>query len=220
MAECLSSGDPNAPIHIILAHGAGAPMTSPWMETMSQLLSERGHRVTRIEFAYMSARSTGTRRPPPRIDRLVEEYLDFTMQISKASKSPKLIIGGKSMGGRVATLAADKLYAQGLIAGVVCLGYPFHPPKAPLNLRTHHLADLKTPTLVVQGDRDAFGTKADVANYRLSPKIEIEWIGDGDHDFSPRKSSGKNSAATMAAATDAITRFANQTMKPPQPRAS
>lgn len=218
MAECLASGDPNAPIHLILAHGAGAPMTSPWMETMASLLSDHGHRVTRFEFTYMTARSTGTRRPPPRIDRLVDEYLDFTAHISKSSKSTKLIIGGKSMGGRVATLAADTLYAQGLIAGVVCMGYPFHPPKAPLNVRTRHLADLKTPTLIVQGDRDPFGTKADVANYLLSPKIAIEWIGDGDHDFAPRKSSGKNSAATMITATKAITRFANQIEKPPQPR--
>lgn len=102
--------------------------------------------------------------------------------------SGPLVIGGKSMGGRVASLAADGLRDEGRIAGLLCLGYPFHPPEKPSQLRTAHLAGLRTPTLIVQGTRDPFGTRAEVETYALSDRIEILWLEDGDHDLKPRKS--------------------------------
>ncbi|MGO4839973.1 alpha/beta family hydrolase, partial [Rhizobiaceae sp. 2RAB30] len=101
--------------------------------------------------------------------------------------SGPLIIGGKSMGGRVASMVADELHATGRIAGLLCLGYPFHPPAKPEQLRTKHLADLRTPTLIGQGSRDEFGTRDEVAGYKLSDSIEILWLEDGDHDLKPRK---------------------------------
>jgi predicted alpha/beta-hydrolase family hydrolase len=99
-----------------------------------------------------------------------------------------LIIGGKSMGGRVASMIADAAFAEGRIAGLLCLGYPFHPVGKPEQLRTAHLAGLQTPALIVQGMRDPFGTPEEVAGYTLSPAIEILWLEDGDHDLKPRKS--------------------------------
>jgi predicted alpha/beta-hydrolase family hydrolase len=99
----------------------------------------------------------------------------------------RLVIGGKSMGGRVASMVADELHAGGLVAGLLCLGYPFHPPGRPGQLRTGHLEGLRTPALICQGTRDPFGTRAEVAGYRLSGCIEILWLEDGDHDLRPRK---------------------------------
>ncbi len=106
------------------------------------------------------------------------------------------------MGGRVASMVADGLLAEGRIAGLLCLGYPFHPPEKPAQLRTAHLMTLETPTLICQGTRDPFGTKDEVPGYRLPERIRFLWLEDGDHDLKPRKSiSGFTAAdhlATMA----------------------
>jgi predicted alpha/beta-hydrolase family hydrolase len=91
------------------------------------------------------------------------------------------------MGGRVATMVADELHAQGKMVGCFCLGYPFHPTAKPENLRTAHLAGLQTPTLIVQGTRDPFGNDEEVHGYDLSPAVDIHWMPDGDHDLKPRK---------------------------------
>ena len=185
---------------ILLAHGAGAPMDSASMSAAAQALAKAGFRVARFEFGYMAARRSGTRKPPPRAETLQGEYL---AAIDALKASGPLIIGGKSMGGRVASMVADRMHAEGKIAGLLCLGYPFHPPEKPQQLRTAHLADLKTPTLIVQGTRDPFGTSDEVAGYKLSKAIEILWLEDGDHDLRPRKSVSGFSAAdhlvTMAA---------------------
>ena len=103
--------------------------------------------------------------------------------MSKAAPK-KVIIGGKSLGGRIASMVADDLGA----AGLVCLGYPFHPIGKPDQLRTAHLLEMRTPTLIVQGTRDQFGTRDEVARYEISPNIEIFWVEDGDHDLKSRKS--------------------------------
>jgi uncharacterized protein len=140
------------------------------------------------------------RKPPPRAESVQPEYI---AAIAALGVQRKLIIGGKSMGGRVASMIADAIQAEGKIAGLLCLGYPFHPPEKPQQLRTAHLAGLKTPTLIVQGTRDPFGTPDEVATYKLSKAIEILWLEDGDHDLRPRKSvSGFTAAdhlATLAA---------------------
>ena len=98
----------------------------------------------------------------------------------------RLVLGSKSMGGRVASLIADELGVRGL----VCLGYPFHPAGRPERTRTAHLAALATPALIVQGERDALGGRAEVAGYALSPSICLAWRADGDHSFKPRRASG------------------------------
>ena len=126
----------------------------------------------------------------------------------------RLIIVGKSMGGRVASLVADELFAAGLIDGLVCLGYPFHPPAKPENLRTAHLEALRCPALIIQGERDPFGARAEVEGYRLSDKIEMRWAGTGDHDLGPRGGSGFTRAANLALAADAIAAFAGRVGAP------
>ena len=196
----LMLGPQDARFTILLAHGAGAAMDSQAMTSMSEALAAAGFRVARFEFAYMAARRTGQNKPPPKAEILNPEYLDA---VAKLGTSVRLIIGGKSMGGRVASMVADELYRKGTIAGLLCLGYPFHPPSKPDKPRIAHLAALATPTLICQGTRDEFGTPEDVTGYTLSDKIDILWLEDGDHDLKPRKKiSGFSAAdhlATMAA---------------------
>jgi predicted alpha/beta-hydrolase family hydrolase len=181
----LLQGPEDAEITILLAHGAGGPMDSASMNAAAGAFAERDFRVARFEFAYMAGRRTsGLRKPPPRAETLKGEYL---AAITELAATGTLIIGGKSMGGRVASMIADDLYAAGKIAGLLCLGYPFHPPGKPEDLRTAHLAELKTPTLICQGTRDQFGAREEVAQYVLSDTIEILWLEDGDHDLKPRK---------------------------------
>ena len=194
----LIDGPDKSKYSILLAHGAGAPMDSPAMTAIAKSLAEAGFRVARFEFDYMASRRTSSgRKPPPRGETLKPEYV---AAIAALKARGPLIIGGKSMGGRVASMVADEQRA----AGLLCLGYPFHPVGKPSQLRTAHLVELKTPTLIVQGTRDPFGTRDEVATYKLSPQIEILWLEDGDHDLKPRKAiSGFSAAdhlATMAKA--------------------
>lgn len=207
MIELMIDGPADADCLLVLAHGAGAPMTSPFLRSMSELLAARGLATARFEFAYMAARRDGGRRPPPRAERLVPEYVQVVDRLSAEAPGRRLVIGGKSMGGRVASLAADELHRDGRIAALVCLGYPFHPPTRPSELRTAHLAGLMCPTLIVQGERDPFGNRDEVEGYALSPAIRIAWIGDGDHDFGPRGGSGFTRKGNLTAAADAIASF-------------
>ncbi|NEI03674.1 alpha/beta hydrolase [Rhizobium leguminosarum] len=196
----LLQGPQDARFTILLAHGAGAPMDSASMTAAANALAGVGFRVARFEFAYMAARRTSEgRKPPPRAETLNPEY---EAAIAELGASGPLIIGGKSMGGRVASMIADDLHRRGKIVGLICLGYPFHPPGQPEKLRTGHLTGLTTPALICQGTRDEFGTRDEVPGYDLSDRIEILWLEDGDHDLKPRKTiSGFSSAdhlATMA----------------------
>ena len=93
------------------------------------------------------------------------------------------------------------------VRGLVCLGYPFHPPGQPGKLRTKHLENLATPALFVQGTRDPFGTREDVAGYGLSPRIAMHWLEDGDHSWKPRVSSGRTEAQNLAEGIAAIAAF-------------
>lgn len=185
-------------------------MTSGWMSRVSELLAEAGLRVARFDFAYMTARrETGLRRPPPKAEALVAEYEAAVAAILAESRTrQRLLIGGKSLGGRVASLAAQSLFDRGQVAGLVCLGYPFHPPKQPEALRTRHLKTLTCPTLIVQGERDPFGGPSEVAGYGLSPAIAVHWARDGDHDLAPRRSSGATLEDNLAEAVQVIARFA------------
>ena len=203
----LFTGPQDAATTLLLAHGSGAPMDSPAMNAAASALAAEGLRIARFEFAYMAARrSEDSRRPPPKAETLIPE---FEAAVAALGAKGPLVIGGKSMGGRVASMAADRLHGKGRAAGLLCLGYPFHPPEKPAQLRTAHLMTLETPTLICQGTRDPFGTVAEVPGYGLPERIEILWLEDGDHDLKPRKSiSGFSAAdhlATMAKAVKAWT---------------
>ena len=128
-------------------------------------------------------REDGKRRPPDRAPVLLETYLQVAADLGPEN----LVIGGKSMGGRIASMVAD----EAGVAGLVCLGYPFHPPGKPEKLRTEHLEGLKTPALILQGERDTFGRREEVDGYSLSKSIAVEFLPDGDHDLKPRKKSGR-----------------------------
>lgn len=190
---------------LVLGHGAGAAMDSAGMNDAARVIASRGIRVARFEFAYMAGRREGVRKPPPRADTLLGEYRDV---VAQAAVDGPVFIGGRSMGGRVASMVADELHEAGTVLGLVCLGYPFHPPGKPEQLRTAHLEHLATPALIVQGTRDEFGTRDEVTGYALSPSIELVWLEDGDHGLRPRKAvSGFTYAQHLESMADAVAGF-------------
>jgi predicted alpha/beta-hydrolase family hydrolase len=204
----LFDGLPNARLTILLAHGAGAPMDSAAMTAIARALAAKGFRVARFEFGYMAARRTsGARRLPPRAELLNPEFI---AAVNRLDVKGPLIIGGKSMGGRVASMVADDLHASGGVAGLLCVGYPFHPIGKPDKPRVAHLASLRAPTLIVQGTRDAFGSRAEVSTYDLAKSIDILWLEDGDHDLKPRKApSGFSVADHLATMSRTVLKWAN-----------
>ncbi len=140
---------------------------------------------------------------------------EYRTAVDALGAAGPLIIGGKSMGGRVASMVADELHDAGRIAGLLCLGYPFHPPDKPTQLRTAHLAGLATPALICQGTRDEFGTRDEVAGYALSDRIELLWLEDGDHDLKPRKSvSGFTAADHLRTVAAAVSGWAGRITGP------
>lgn len=196
----LYNGSEQARTTVALAHGAGAGMDTPFMEAFARGLAGGGLRVARFEFPYMiQRRETGKRRPPDRADVLRETWHRVISELD----CDTLIIGGKSMGGRIASLVAD----QAGVAGVVCLGYPFHPAGKPDKTRVQHLGVMKTPTLIVQGTRDSLGNRDEVAGYALSPAVRLHWLEDGDHSFKPRKSSGRTEPQNWQEGIQAVVDF-------------
>lgn len=205
-ADMLLDGPPESPQRLVLAHGAGVGMDSPFMTAFAEGLASRGAFVGRFEFPYMAAsRADGKRRPPNPTGTLLTTW----RQAIDALDGPDgLVIGGKSMGGRMASLLARELEQGGTpVAGVVCLGYPFHPPGKPENLRLDHLRAMTTPTLIVQGNRDPFGGADEVAAYDLPANVKLHWSPDGDHHLQPRKSSGHTTNANWTDAIEAVAAF-------------
>lgn len=195
----LHDGPADAPATVVLAPGAGAGMAHPFLAAVARGLADAGLAVVRLDFPY---RTAGKRAPDP---MPVLQAALREVAAAALARGP-VVLAGKSMGGRVATMVADELGA----AGVVVFGYPFHPPGKPQQLRTAHLAALRTRTLILQGERDEFGTRDDVAGYTLSPAITVEWFVDGDHSLQPRKASGATKEGHLARAIAAAAAFARQ----------
>ena len=199
--EFIINGPDGGSETIILAHGAGAPMDSQFMNGVAEGLAEKQIRVIRFEFSYMKERrKTGSKRPPDPQNRLLETW-EAVLHHFREEK--RLFIGGKSMGGRMASMIAENTSVQGL----VCLGYPFHPPGKPEKTRIEHLESMKIQTLIIQGTRDALGKQEEVLKYPLSPKIALHWLEDGDHSFKPRKSSGRTEEQNVSEAVNAAAQF-------------
>lgn len=184
-----------API-LLLAHGAGAPMDSEFMNAVAVGLAALGISVARFEFDYMAQRRVDQRkRPPQRQEKLLTR---FTQAAEQAGGLENIFIGGKSMGGRMATYLAAGLglecSSRGICRGVVALGYPLHPPRKPEQLRVSHFNDLRASLLICQGERDLFATRVEVEALQkdgaLVRNVEWHWLPDGDHDFKPRVRSG------------------------------
>lgn len=206
--DWLIDGPADAHWTLILAHGAGQGMGSDFMTFIAHHLGRTGVRVVRFDFPYMVAMARdGKRRPPDRAPVLLETWRR-TIEGTLASGTPpaRLAIGGKSLGGRIASLIAE----DAGVAALVCLGYPFHAPGRPADLRTAHLEAMKVPTLICQGTRDPFGKESEVGNYPLSERIEIAWIPDGDHSFSPPARSGRSHQQNLLDAVDRVAAFLNR----------
>ncbi len=199
----LYDGPRDARVTLALAHGAGAPMDSAFMQSIAQGVAERNIRAVRFEFPYMEQRRRdGKRRAPDREPRLLDAWREVIRELGAG----RIVIGGKSLGGRMASLIAEETGVLGLI----CLGYPFHPPGKPERLRIAHLMPLDIPALVLQGERDPFGNISEVAGYGLPPNIRVRWLADGDHSFVPRKRSGRTEADNLAEAVNEIADFVHE----------
>ena len=195
-------GSEKAGATFLFAHGAGGPMDSGFMKRVAEGIAARGVRVIRFEFPYMAKRRTqrGSRGAPDREPVLRETW---TAMVERFGGGAKVAVGGKSMGGRIASMIADEVGARAL----VCFGYPFHPPGQPAKLRTAHLTTLQTPALILQGTRDAFGQPDEVAGYGLSPAIRVQWMEGGDHSFKPPASSGRTESGNVDEAIAAAADF-------------
>ncbi|MCK0070320.1 alpha/beta fold hydrolase [Kordiimonas laminariae] len=188
---------------LILAHGAGAGMDHPFMEYFATELAKTGLEVILFNFPYMTKRmEDGKKRPPDRAPVLLEHYREL---INHIGPREKVFIGGKSMGGRMASmlLAEDASIADGL----VLLGYPFHPPGKPEKLRTEHFSEIKKPVFIAQGERDTFGGKEFAESLSLPQNFEMHWLPDGDHGFKPRKASGHTEQENWDNAVNATSNF-------------
>lgn len=171
-----------AKITFLFAHGAGADSSSEFMQQIAKLIQSNDIEVVLFDFPYMERRKvTGKKSPPDRIPKLETAFFEQIETI----KAKHLFIGGKSMGGRVATMIADRVKPN----GVICFGYPFHPPGKPEKTRTEHLQAIQTPTLILQGTRDTFGKPEEVEQYKLSKKIKTIWLEDGNHSLETLKRS-------------------------------
>ncbi|MDX2141895.1 MAG: alpha/beta family hydrolase [Rhodospirillaceae bacterium] len=196
----LWTGPAKAAATLLLAHGAGAPMDSPFMTFFAEGLAGRGVRVGRFEFPYMATRrATGKRKPPDKLDVLMNTW----RAVIAKHGGERSVIGGKSMGGRIASMIADEMNAPGL----VCLGYPFYGAGRRDKPRIAHLQTLRTPTLICQGERDAMGDRPSIDAVRLARAITLHWAADGDHDLKPRRASGRTHDENLAAALDAVAAF-------------
>ncbi|MBO0406871.1 alpha/beta fold hydrolase [Aeromonas hydrophila] len=204
MPEVIQEGAVDAPVRILLAHGAGAGMEHAFLAELSRLLAGPDIEVVRFNFPYMSKRALDDkRRPPDRQPVLLAHW----RQMAKEFAHPRLFLAGKSMGGRMAA----ELYQDGEdemdAAGLLILGYPFHPPANRDRWRGDVLKQIKTPTLLLQGERDTFGTRAELADFSFSPAVSVHWLTDGDHGFKPRKSSGVSEQENLRQAAGQIKNF-------------
>jgi len=178
---------PEQKMALVLAHGAGAPMDSEFMNQVASLYAASGVKVLRFEFPYMQERRlSGKKRPPDRAPKLIAAWKEAVDEA--LSSDQVLFIGGKSMGGRMATLVMTEHDLA--INGCVCFGYPYHAPGKPEKVRNDHFSELQQPVLVLQGDRDAFGTKEEISSYTDFALVKHHWLTDGNHDLKPRKASG------------------------------
>lgn len=196
---------------LLLAHGAGAPMDSTFMEKLAAALAAKGIAVARFEFAYMAGRRTGgPKKPPPRADKLIGEF-QTALQALMNESDGLLLVGGKSMGGRVAAMLAGGGSLPGRVKGVACFGYPFHPTGKPdADWRLAPLEDAKRPVQILQGDRDPFGSRAEIEAITVPDHVALTYLEDGNHDFGPRGKSPATLDGNIRQAAKATASFAKR----------
>ena len=188
---------------LLLAHGAGAPMDSIFMRTISKGLNENGIITIRFEFPYMAKRRLGKKSFPDKIPVLCEFYTSLYYQIKKLYPNKKIWLSGKSMGGRVSTIVSKSIDVE----GVVVFGYPFHPINNIDNIRLDNLQLDGPPILIIQGTRDKFGNIEEVKKYNINKKNFIYWLNEGDHSFNTLKKSSISTQKSIQKACDIASLF-------------
>ncbi|MCF4171725.1 alpha/beta family hydrolase [Vibrio sp. McD22-P3] len=200
MNNVVFDGPENGPL-FLFAHGAGAGMDHEFMQDVTTRLAEKGVRVARFNFPYMEKRAIdGRKRPPDRAPKLLEA---MTAVIEEVADGQPIVIGGKSMGGRMASMLSE----HPMVQSIACLGFPFHPPGKPENYKGAHLATIDKPILIIQGERDTFGKFEEFEQFEFSDQVSTSFIPDGDHSFKPRKSSGFTEAQNRQLAVDRLALF-------------
>lgn len=183
-----AAGEHRAGITLILAHGAGAGQSSAFIVAFATALAARGIDIVTFNFPYMEH----ARRIPDPGARLEASYRAVIAAVRERSLSApvRLAIGGKSMGGRIASQVAAGNISE--LSALVFLGYPLHPPGRPDRLRAAHLSAVKAPMLFVQGSRDALGTPDELRPIiaQIGPRAELYVVEGGDHSFKVPKSAG------------------------------
>jgi predicted alpha/beta-hydrolase family hydrolase len=185
----------------VLAHGAGAGMRHPFLESIAQLLAERSIATLRYQFPYMEQRA---RRPdPPAVAAATVRAV--VAEAARLAPALPLVAGGKSFGGRMTSIAQAEEPLAG-VRGLVFLGFPLHPPGRPADKRAEHLAQVRIPMLFLQGDRDEF---ADLKLLRpvvkqLGERATLHLVEGGDHSFHVLKRSGRTDVEVMAELVETI----------------
>jgi len=185
---------------LVLAHGAGAGQQHPFMVAVARGLSARGVSVVTFDFPYMRQR----RHMPDKAPVLEDCFRDVIAAAREWSPGARVLIGGKSMGGRMATHVAAQ-DGSGL-AGIVALGYPLHPPGKPQQLRIAHLPSIAVPVLIVQGERDTFGTPSEIEPVLATMKasVTLHIVPGADHSLGVR---GRKLEQTLEPTLDAIVQW-------------
>jgi predicted alpha/beta-hydrolase family hydrolase len=196
-----------AGVSCVLAHGAGADQLSGFMQLYAGGLSERGLDVLTFNFLYKE-RGKGVPDPKAKLEACYQKVIEATLAHKKL-KSNRLVIGGKSMGGRIASQVAAALAESGdplarKIDGLIFLGYPLHPPGNPAKLRTEHLKSIPMKMLFVQGTRDSLGTPDEIRPFIKKLNARIHVVEGGDHSFKAPKSAGLTQQQVHDAAMDTI----------------
>jgi hypothetical protein len=191
---------------LLLAHGAGKGAANPFLDTIAEGVVDSGVRVVRFNFPYMETMlRTGKTKLPDSGEVLRKCFSDVVMHCIEREQVPAkyIIVGGKSMGARAASMVADRHQ----VGGVVCLSYPFHPPRKPEPLRITNLQTIQTPTLICQGERDPNGPREEVEQFSLSKSVRFHWLADGDINYKPHRTSNRSHQQNMADAVEAVNRF-------------
>jgi predicted alpha/beta-hydrolase family hydrolase len=195
----------------VLAHGAGAGMRHPFLESMAQALFDRGVATLRYHFPYMEA---GARRPDS--PAVAEDTVHAAVELAtRLAPGVPVIAGGKSFGGRMTSGAAAKTLPG--VRGLVFLGFPLHPPGKPATQRADHLDRVEVPMLFLQGTRDQFAQLDLVSTVcrRLGPKATLHLINEGDHSFNVPKRAGRDSPAVIQELAGTIVQWAGSSVGGP-----
>ena len=207
-ASCYDAEGP-ADASLLLAHGAGAGQHHNFMIGMAEAIAARGVDVVTFDFPYVHARRKVPDRAPI-LEAAFEHVLAWTRSRASARHRPRVFIGGKSMGGRMATHLGARRVAG--ISGIVSLGYPLRPPGRTGNERAAHLPSITVPLLIVQGTRDNFGSDRDVreAVAALRPQPTIVAVEGGDHSFAVR---GRTPADVLSEVAAAISHWCSSAQR-------